>query len=595
MKRYNERPVKGRFCLICNTFLLQLFIMAQAAFSQSPSLGGADGLGRVLVQNDEAGALRKDAKVGLFYFLWQGDPTSQTSANHWDLNELWKKHPEVFEDADHPLWGGGTGKYYFWGEPVYGYYRGDDYWVHLKNIQLLADARVDFLVIDATNDIAYPAQSHVLMKAMEAVNSQGINAPKIVFYTNTNSGKTMQTIYDSFYKEGAPFRHPDCWFMLDGKPLIIGVSQEAEGKDYRSFFTIRESQWPTVPEVINGWPWIEFVRPQKVYKNDRGEKEIINVSVAQHPNPSAGMGGSAFYGNRDNWGRSYHDGKLLDQPEKEILYGSNFQEQWEVALRERPPFVFITGWNEWIAGKWPSHDSNPEHSWFCDQASPEYSRDIEPTLTAGLKDHYYMQMVNNIRRYKGVDPILALSPMKTIRNLDDWKDVFPLYKDYTGDVIRRNHPGAQSAPVVNYVNETGRNDFSILKIARNRQAIYFYAETCREITKPAGDNWMTLYIDTDRSHLSGWNGYDFRILSGNRLQAYRNGRWKDVGRVNSVVEGNRMMITVPVGRIKVDPAVLDLEFKWCDNWQSEDPMDWYVNGDTAPGGRFNYVARSRNE
>jgi hypothetical protein len=31
-----------------------------------------------------------------------------------------------------------------------------------------------------------------------------------------------------------------------------------------------------------------------------------------------------------------------------------------------------------------------------------------------------------------------------------------------------------------------------------------------------------------------------------------------------------------------------MEFKWSDNMQSEDPMDWYVNGDAAPGARFNY-------
>src|SRR3546814_1939711 len=45
----------------------------------------------------------------------------------------------------------------------------------------------------------------------------------------------------------------------------------------------------------------------------------------------------------------------------------------------------------------------PIYSWFCDQASPEYSRDIEPTRTAGIQDHYYMQLVSNIRRYKGIE------------------------------------------------------------------------------------------------------------------------------------------------------------------------------------------------
>lgn len=35
---------------------------------------------------------------------------------------------------------------------------------------------------------------------------------------------------------------------------------------------------------------------------------------------------------------------------------------------------------------------------------------------------------------------------------------------------------------------------------------------------------------------------------------------------------------------------VDIEFKWNDNMQENgNIMDFYVNGDTAPGGRFNYV------
>jgi hypothetical protein len=35
---------------------------------------------------------------------------------------------------------------------------------------------------------------------------------------------------------------------------------------------------------------------------------------------------------------------------------------------------------------------------------------------------------------------------------------------------------------------------------------------------------------------------------------------------------------------------VNIEFKWNDNMQDDgNIMDFYVNGDTAPGGRFNYV------
>ncbi|MCE5226633.1 MAG: hypothetical protein LLG05_12350 [Porphyromonadaceae bacterium] len=573
--------------------LVSLLMWSDAVLAQTQSLGGTDGLGRVLPQYKEAGAPIGNAQVAMFYFLWQGDASSKTSERQWDLYDIYTKYPEVFEDADHPNWGSGTGNYYFWGKPIYGYYRGDDYWVHVRNIQLLTDAGVDLLVVDATNGIAYTQQANVLMQAINSVRLQGKNPPKIVFYTNTASGKTIQEIYDSFYKEGSPYFYPDCWYYLDQKPLIIGVSAETKDKNYKDFFTIRESQWPTVEQVADGWPWIEFVRPQKVYYNNRGEKEIINVSVAQHPNPGAGMGGSAFYKNKDNWGRSFHNGRPAENPEIDILYGYNFQEQWNVAIKERPPFVFVTGWNEWIAGKWPSHDDNPEHSWFCDQASPEYSRDIEPTFTAGLDDHYYMQLVSNIRRYKGVSPLPVLSAKKTIRTFDDWDEVQPEYSDYTGDVQHRNHPSAQSGPLVTNVNNTGRNDFKWMKVARDDKNIWFLAQTANEITSPSGKQWMTLFIDTDRSRKTGWNGYDFRILAGLSLEHYHNGKWEYMVDVNYQLEGNKMMISIPFKILGILPDKINIEFKWSDNWQKEDPLDWYINGDAAPGARFNFVAVSQ--
>ncbi|MFD1140910.1 hypothetical protein ACFQ4C_07315 [Larkinella insperata] len=568
------------------SFTILLFALARIAGAQP--LAGTDDLGRTLPQHDAVGAPKANRQVGMFYFLWH----DVAPARAWDLNEIVSRHPEVLDDFDHPHWGGDPNNsvgMYYWGQPIYGYYKADDYWVHLRSIQLLTDAGVDFLVIDATNRLTYGKQADVLMKAMDAVRAQGRKAPKIVFYTNTESGATMQEAYDLFYKEGAPYRHPDCWYTLDGKPLIIGIRKEADGKDWKSFFTFRESQWPTEKQKVNGWPWISFTRPQKVHYNSKGEGEIINVSVAQHPNPTAGMGGSAFYGNKDNWGRSYRNGSPGD-PKKDIVYGYNVQEQWDYALKQNVPFVYVTGWNEWIAGKFKSHDSNPEHSWFCDQASPEYSRDIEPSLTAGLKDHYYMQLVGNVRRYKGVEANPTLGPSKTITRLDNWKDVPLTYRDYTGDTQERNHPGAQTEPAHTYVNKTGRNDFDQLKVAQDARNLYFYAQTTADITPNSGDNWMRLYLDTDRSAATGWKGYDYRVVGGNTLQHYRSGGWHNVRKVTHQVRGNQLMITVPRAGLTNLKSPLNLEFKWSDNMQVDaDPLDWYVNGDAAPGGRFNFI------
>lgn len=578
------------------TGIITCIILQNMPSVNAQVIAGTDDLGRTLLQNDAVGDPKPDRHVGMFYFLWQGDKGSPTSPKHWNLPEIYANHPEAFEDCDDPNWGGGKGTYYFWGEPIYGYYHGNDDWVHLRSIQLLTDADVDFLVIDATNRLTYPTQSETLMKAMDHVRAQGKTPPRIVYYTNTLSGETIKEIYEQFYVDGAPYRHPECWFYLDGKPLIIGVSNDVKDQRCLDFFTIRESQWPNEPQRVNGWPWISFTRKPEVHYNLRGEREIINVSVAQHPNPAAGMGGSAFYDNTDNWGRSYRN-HLHGKPETDIFYGYNIQEQWEHALKEDVPFVFVTGWNEWIAGRWNSTDkNNPKQSYFCDSASPEYSRDIEPSLTTGLKDHYYMQLVNNIRRYKGMEKIHATNQLQQpIKNLYEWEKVDAVYIDYIDDVQHRNHLGAQSEPLTTYTNTTGRNDFHIMKVAHDKKSLYFYVKTVDNITPNTGDNWMRLYIDADRNFSTGWKGYDYRIVDGATLQHYVDGKWKNVNKkpFNRIIEKNRMMITVPRSLLNLMSGTLNFEFKWSDNMQVEDPLDWYVNGDTAPGGRFNYVYTSK--
>lgn len=565
------------------------WLLIPSAYLSAQPLAGTDELGRTLPQNDETGDPKSDRQVGMFYFLWCGDEHSLVSDHYWDLTKIVAEHPEVLEDKDNKWWGSPEfSRFYYWGEPIYGYYRSDDYWVHLRSMQLLTDAGVDFVVIDATNAFVYEKQADVLMRAMDAVRKQGKNPPRIVFYTNTQSGDRIQQAYDAFYKPGAPYYHPECWYYLDGKPLIIGVTAQTKGREYENFFTYRESQWPNEPDKANGWPWISFTRPQKVYSNASGEREIINVSVSQHPDWEAGMGGSAFYGNTKNWGRCYHNGHPGD-PSKDIVYGYNFQEQWDYALKQDVPFVFVTGWNEWVAGRWPSTDKNPEHSWFCDQASPEYSRDLEPTLTAGMKDNYYMQLVANVRRYKGVEAASDPGPDKKIRSMEDWDEVPATYRDYIGDTDPRNHPAAFTVPAVTYTNNTGRNDFELMKVARDRRNLYFYVQTVDPIQLEEADNCMTLWIDVDRNPETGWYGYDYRVNYGSELQQYGNGVWRTISDVAYETEGNRMFVTIPRSVLQGISADPDIEFKWSDNMQQADPMDWYVNGDAAPGGRFNYI------
>lgn len=79
-------------------------------------------------------------------------------------------------------------------------------------------------------------------------------------------------------------------------------------------------------------------------------------------------------------------------------YGVNFQQQWDYALETDPEFLFITGWNEWIMGRFETWQGSPNA--FPDQYNDAYSRDCEPSK-GELKDFYYYQLVSNIRKFKG--------------------------------------------------------------------------------------------------------------------------------------------------------------------------------------------------
>jgi hypothetical protein len=56
------------------------------------------------------------------------------------------------------------------------------------------------------------------------------------------------------------------------------------------------------------------------------------------------------------------------------------------------------------------------------------------------------------------------------------------------------------------------------------------------------------------------------------------------------VKNNTLEIKIDRKTLNLNGKPLNFEFKWNDNMQENgNIMDFYVNGDTAPGGRFNFV------
>jgi hypothetical protein len=548
-----------------------------------------DALDRKLPLADEMGPPQSSRFVGIFYFLWhnQRGGKSPNWDGPYDIGRILAQDPDALKKPDSPLWGP-IGMYHYWGEPLYGYYLSTDPWVLRRHAQLLADAGIDTLIFDTTNALSYPEVYRALCAVFRQVREEGGRTPQFAFMVNTKAGETAQQIYRDLYQPGL---YRELWFYWQGKPLLI-CDPAAAGAELREFFTLRRAHWPfTLTNTPYAWHW-EATYPQPYgYTDDPQQPEQVNVSVAQNLRQADGKVTNMSAG--DARGRSFHDGRQDTTPGA-VNHGYNAQEQWRRALDLKPPFVMVTGWNEWIAGRWGKAGGPLV---FVDQFDQEFSRDIEPVKGAH-GDNYYWQLVANVRRFKGVPPLPSASRPKSIRlgeSFDSWHDVGPEFRDWIHETAPRDFDGSAS---LHYINRTGRNDLAAFKVARDAQMIYFYARTRETLTAPTDPNWMWLLIDADQNAGTGWQGYDFIVNrsvegDGKTWLEKNEGQWnwRRVRQVDFRVRGNELQLAIPRSALcwPQETNRLALDFKWADNVQHPgNIMDFYVSGDVAPEGRFNY-------
>lgn len=551
-------------------------------------------LGKVTVVDEDArrvGVIGDNGEhyIGLFYFLWLGE---HGDSGPQDIQKILDKYGKDANNPNLPEWSSKRGIYFF-AEPLYGYYYSNDSWVMRKHVELLTNAGVDFLYFDTTNNACYSYNARMLMSILHEFNTQGYDAPQVVFYTNTDADARVKQIYNAIYEPGL---YPDTWFIYDGKPLIIAP----DSANIKGFFTIRNPQWPNEKKKDNAWPWIDWNWPQKTYNYSRdGVKvraEAINVSVAQHAGNSE-FSSSQLYGYVGNWGRSF-DGTYDNLTDDSYKLGLNLQKQFNVAIASGAKVVMVTGWNEWIAGR--QDPASGREIRFIDTFSYEYSRDMEMSR-GGYFDNYYMQLVSNIAAVKGAAPALARDGRTSINVTGDfsqWDSVPLYYTDPSGDTVARDGHGFGG---VKYQNDTGRNDFTVLKVTGDTTNLYFYAECADTVERPEGaSSWMQVYLDTD-GEPTGFYGYDYvlnyspksdTVTTVAKYTGSDNAfSFTDCGEIRYRVYANKIMMEIPLELIGVtEYDRINVQFKWVDSRTVMDTMeDMYIDGDTAPLGRLNYV------
>ena len=587
---------------------------------------------------DTVSEYEKDKYVGIFYFLWNGSDQSPIK----DVTNNYEKNDTLMSELLARAADGGTpevNSFHYWGEPLYGYYNADDEWVLRKHIELFIHAGLDFIAFDTTNARIYDSQVYTFLDLLLEYKQQGFEVPKVMFMTSVDVGDsktTVQLIYDAFYDPSMHEEYEELWFRGNrNKPWIIGSKTGDSVTD--SYFYFKLPQWPNAAIQSSKFPWIDWNYPQDIYK-DAQLGNVMSVSVSQHvglmgksngtyadfsdsglfaPENRAELTGKGFSFSEEyiekvynaNWGRGY-DHATKQNSRARALEGTNFEQQWKTVLdREKDGeasndigLVFVTGWNEWVAQKQPAGNGR-KTSYFVDLYDDEFSRDAE--MSRGpLGDNFYMQLTENIRAFKGV-PAASKSLAMQKKSIDlngslgQWDGVSG-FEDFKGDTAVRNHASSNTS-LPAYTDDTGRNDIVNTRVVYDEQSITFLVTCAKDITDyENGDKtWMNIFLDVSASSETGWNGYQYvvnRTFENGRSTVQKLGAdgegTASAGTAQIRKKGRYLVVQIPRAAVGAAADGFTLRFKVSDHVvEYKDILNYYVQGDAAPIGRFNYTVK----
>ncbi len=569
--------------LLLSFLLTPVFCLAQDFDPQCDTWVCVDDLGRNVASSDE-GVTRSDIDeegvIGMFYYVWHGQHGAETKDN----TRLVAQNPE------NPAFGGWN-SFHWGGKPALGYYTGGTPYIVARHMQMLVDAGIDFYFFDVTNAFTYDDNVRVVMREIDRRTALGLKSPKLAFLTRSSSVAVVTSLYNTFYSNPANDKY---WYKWEGKPLIfMEDNKETElSQQIQDYFTFRYSwAWSTGNKK---WAWLDYY-PQGTGTMN-GKTEQITVGVAMHPTSKIG--------------KSYHNGAQPAYDKyglcKETPQGLFFQEQWTRAMKVHPPVLMITQWNEWMAQRFeitnssqfglvrPGATAKVGETYFVDVYNQEFSRDIEPSSEPLIRDNYYLQLVSNIRQYRGVHKI----PIPTVsRSIDidgdfaQWENVTPAFFDEPGDVYYTSTTAQSSTERLR-----ASNDIVEARVTKDADNLYFYVSTREEIRKLSSSNekvrWMSLLLNADCDYANGWYGYDYMVSNESqqmKLFRYSGTEWEAVADVHWSSAGKQMMLALDRRQLGLE-ADTDFDFKWIDNIlkSTTDVLDFLAKGEAAPNGRFNY-------
>lgn len=549
-------------------------------------LCGVDHFGRAFMP---VSGMDESKHVGMFYFLWHGEESKGSELN---ITQLLEEHPEDLWNIE------GTDlspvlKFYYWDEPLFGYYRSDDRWVIAKHIEMLTAAGVDFLYLDATNGNPYLRSAKALFNVLLDFQARGWDAPKVVFYTNSRSIPTITTIYNEFYTDS---KYDSIWYRPDGvRPMIIGnatveldkgeaalrddynYNPDPLSKEIEDLFDIRVSQWPNAAYNYYGFPWMEWSYPQPLHNG------VMNVSLSQHPQIPFS---DSIKDRSKNWGRGYNF-TTKENVAEDAQEGSNAQSQWDTVIKQKDKIhtVTVTGWNEWVALKLIMEG----RVFFVDTMNEEFSRDIEMQKNGGYEDAFYLQLCDNIRRFKGEQDKIRPADSAIIdvqADISQWDNI---RNSYVAGTQRAYSRAAYSvAKTYKYSMESPRNNIQEVKVTNAGDTLSFMVRCEKEITSADQTDFMNIWIGTGKPSIKGWESYEY-VLSANDGVVYAldaEGKRTKVAQGQVSVKGEYLQATLSLSDIGAPQD--GVYFKVTDGVEVENIMQTYTDGKCVPMGRLSY-------
>lgn len=562
---------------------------------------GVDQLGRTF---ESISAVKADKQVGIFFWLWIGQPYASSIYDATKILAM-PNGLNLLTHFDHQIETiSPGGQAHFWGEPVWGYYNSEDEWVLRKQVEMLTIAGIDFIYFDATNAFIYKNVFMKLLGVIDEYQKNGFSPPKIVFYTHSRSFQTTREVYRELYQPGL---YPDTWYRVNGKPMIISYTNaqddlnEAKGRgdydylpgvlsaDVLNFFHFYRPQWPSDPVYADGFPWVEWIHPQPMHNG------VMNVTVASHPNVP--MSFSLTRPNEmTNWGRGWNP-FTKQNVSANVDKGSFFQTQWDHALAAAPAIISIGGWNEWIAYKQPYWNEYV----LVDAVNKEYSRDIEP-MRNGYEDAFYIQMIQNIRKYKGVRTVAAASKKAAINiaaGEDQWKSIA-----YTGINISKNRHARDAygaSTVIRYAQPAPENHIQEVKVAHDNEHVYFFIRGRNNFSDPGNrSNWLNILIGTGAPALKAWESYEYLIGKNYASGEVSVGKLQSEfattasGTAKYTIKGNILQLQCPKAAIGLRGAGSFYFKVAADVIAPQDIMSYYTSGSALPLGRLSYTYTMEN-